>query len=444
MKKSILLVTLMLVFGCPYASAQTERGNRQSSNLPNLIGTIWETEQLSNPKTNGLINYFYFFKDKDNVRRQTFRSDPSPSAPYAPRDPYNPTVLVPVPTFPISTPPKNELGTYKIVGNTIYLTFSGETLSAKIIDGVMLLEVESGGVGLKSYKANYHTMPLADNKSPNQQSKKPTLWAIDDKYMNEYGRLFNAGNFAGMIEISTKEINLEPNNPINWILRAEVYSMSLRQYREAINDYDQAIRICSQWELEVEAYKKSGRTMSENEEFYWIFLSPLDSCHHSYHSRGVAKKMLGDEVGASEDFRRACDVGVKEDCKLFEIPANSPLLGTWTYVEYFDLPSYVPQEAREALKRVKTSMTAVFSKDGTLEITTHSFMDLAERTSWNYVPQGETAGTLEQYKGSEMLSKSNVKWVNANQLEYTVTYHKDSKLIGTKITWTRSASIHFR
>lgn len=433
MKKSILLAALVLVFGCLYASAQAERGNRQSSNLPNLIGTRWETEHLSNPKTNGLINYIYYFTDKENVKRATFRNDPSPSAGIAPLDPSNPPVLVPVPTFPIKTS-LDESGTYKIVGNTIYLKFSGETLSAKIIDGVMLLEVASGGDGLKSYKANYHTIPPTANKSSNQQPKKPIYWVRDDKYMDELNRLFIAGNFAEMIETSTKAINLEPNNPFNWIDRAEFHSR-LKQYREAINDYDQAIRICSRWELEAQADKKSGRTMSIAEEYYWIFdLGPLGSCHRSYHSRGVAKKMLGDEVGASEDFRRACDVGVKEDCKLFEIPANSPLLGTWTYVEYFEKPKVGGEYVSPA---IKTSMTAVFSKDGSLEITTHTFMDLMERTSWRYIPQDDKSGILEQYKGDGMLSRGNVRWITASQFEYTVTFHKDSNAIGTKITWTR-------
>jgi tetratricopeptide (TPR) repeat protein len=82
----------------------------------------------------------------------------------------------------------------------------------------------------------------------------------------------------------SKAISAERNNPAAYAARAQVY-MQLQQYREAIKDYDTAIR-----------------------------LDPRRAAH--YYGRSLAYQALQQKPQACADVRKACDLGDQGVCAL--------------------------------------------------------------------------------------------------------------------------------
>jgi hypothetical protein len=115
-----------------------------------------------------------------------------------------------------------------------------------------------------------------------------------------------------VVESSTVATGRNPKEAEAYYDRAES-EFALEDYRGAIADYDQAIRIYSAIEPNGEAILKAekdrkakGGTAVSQERLNCELPSwyPI-----IYHKRGLAKEMLGNKVAACDDFRRSCELG---------------------------------------------------------------------------------------------------------------------------------------
>ena len=115
----------------------------------------------------------------------------------------------------------------------------------------------------------------------------------------------------------------------------------------------------------------------------------------------------------------------------FSVPANHALLGVWKYVEYSGGIDSGGIKIPPSLSKI---VTITFHEDGSLDILIQggfvdkvAFLSQADKSNWNYLPKTVSSGVLEQYKGSEIVAKSNVRWINNKQLEITATFPRETK-----------------
>jgi tetratricopeptide (TPR) repeat protein len=157
------------------------------------------------------------------------------------------------------------------------------------------ISAESNSVKSSSKEpSNINTEPSRE-ASPNQQTETQEAW----KFRAEANLLLEQKKFVKAISSYTMSINLTSNDALSYLGRANA-KLGLKNYREAIADYDRAIQIFSKW--------KAKEEPNTNEAMSLYFYS------EAYHIRGIAKQFLGDKVGASEDFRKACILGFDKSC----------------------------------------------------------------------------------------------------------------------------------
>lgn len=117
----------------------------------------------------------------------------------------------------------------------------------------------------------------------------------------------------------------------------------------------------------------------------------------------------------------------------FSAPADSPLIGTWKYVKYSE-GLFV-----NSPPRVESSITLVYSQNGVVEsIFQDSLTTSKGKGNWKYIPKDTSSGLVEEYIGNNVVERANVKWMNSNQFEYTVTFHsQNTNAVGNKFIFTR-------
>lgn len=89
--------------------------------------------------------------------------------------------------------------------------------------------------------------------------------------------------------------------------------LRLKDYQGALADYNQFIQRYLTLEAEDKARKAKGKA-----GINFDLLAIKADAILAYYNRGVAKEMLGDRVGACEDFRSSCSMGNKDACKASE------------------------------------------------------------------------------------------------------------------------------
>jgi len=57
--------------------------------------------------------------------------------------------------------------------------------------------------------------------------------------------------------------------------------------------------------------------------------------------------------------------------------------------------------------------------------------------NWKYTPKNSSSGVLEEYLGEDLVERGAVKFLNGNQLEYTITFSQNSDAVGKQTVWTR-------
>ncbi len=116
----------------------------------------------------------------------------------------------------------------------------------------------------------------------------------------------------------------------------------------------------------------------------------------------------------------------------FAAPADSPIIGTWKYVE-------CPNNDCSYTWRIVRTSTFVYSQNGVVESKHEQkyFPTQVIKGNWKYTPKTASSGILEEYQGEDLIERGTVKFLNRNQLEYMVTFSPDSNGIGKQYIWTR-------
>jgi hypothetical protein len=125
------------------------------------------------------------------------------------------------------------------------------------------------------------------------------------------------------------------------------------------------------------------------------------------------------------------------DQNKFAAPSDSPLIGTWKFVEYSN-SGYQSRNVRIP-PRVKRSAIVVYLQSGVVEITMNvpPFPVATEKRNWKYIPKTPITGAEEDYLGDDLVERDNIRWLNTNQFEATVVFHQSPNLVGEKLVFTR-------
>ena len=153
-------------------------------------------------------------------------------------------------------------------------------------------------------------------------------WSQETKTAKELAREFyekaraleKQKKYRDAIENYTASIDLDPDNPTVYVSRGDA-KFQLENFREAIEDYDKAIRIYISWEPKnpkVKAVQGGGHVTLE--EFEDIQAHPKTyearrALGSVYLRRGLARESTGEKVGACTDFRESCrwdEIGCKD------------------------------------------------------------------------------------------------------------------------------------
>lgn len=121
----------------------------------------------------------------------------------------------------------------------------------------------------------------------------------------------------------------------------------------------------------------------------------------------------------------------------FSAPADSPMIGTWKYVEHSDNGE------------VTRTSTFIYSQNGVVESIHQVGTDtIKTRNNWKYTATSPESGVLEEFSGDDLVERGNVKFGLrltggrgqrrfVGTIEYTVTFAQDSKLIGHRSIWIK-------
>ncbi len=139
MKRTLLLIALLVVTICTNSSVSI---GQTKNSLANLVGTVWQTEPILQPGTQGLsVVYIFQFSKNGKVGRTTLMNR-------APGLWFNPLTNQLDMTTGIAGV-SGLAGTYKLNGNSIRLEFSEQSQSGTIENDRMWGVVETDGGNLK-------------------------------------------------------------------------------------------------------------------------------------------------------------------------------------------------------------------------------------------------------------------------------------------------------
>lgn len=153
-------------------------------------------------------------------------------------------------------------------------------------------------------------------------------------------------------------------------------------------------------------------------------------------------KLEGEGITYNEDgsvkSRDQYDHGVPLDTKTFAVSPKHPLLGTWKYVHYgtaiFGLDPTPDFVATVEYSSDGTLVVVAMRHAGGIAITASATREVK---NWKYIVKTPKTGTLEEYRGTELLGRDEITWLNPNQIEHVCTFSTDPNKIGARSTWTR-------
>lgn len=120
----------------------------------------------------------------------------------------------------------------------------------------------------------------------------------------------------------------------------------------------------------------------------------------------------------------------------FSAPADSPLIGTWKFVEYYDQPKF--GGVSRLPPTVKQEIVITFSSNGVLDATfRNGFSVTSSKSNWKYTAQTSTTGMYELFTGDEMIFRGSVRWMDQDTFEETVVFSNDPNFIGMKKIYHR-------
>jgi hypothetical protein len=120
----------------------------------------------------------------------------------------------------------------------------------------------------------------------------------------------------------------------------------------------------------------------------------------------------------------------------FSVPTDSPLLGTWKYVEYYDQPNF--GGISRLPPSLKEEIIIMFSPNSILNATfRNSLSTTSSKSNWKYTAQNPKAGSYELFNGDEMIFRGGVKWIDADTFEETVLFSNEPNFIGMKKIYRR-------
>lgn len=125
----------------------------------------------------------------------------------------------------------------------------------------------------------------------------------------------------------------------------------------------------------------------------------------------------------------------------FSAPADSPIIGTWKYVECYQNPDCSVKDYGYGKIPPTIVRTAIFiySQNGVVESRHENNLGIKEviKGNWKYIAKTAASGVLEEYQGEELIERATVKWLSRNRLEYTITFSTNSDAVGRQTVWTR-------
>ncbi|MEK7725047.1 MAG: hypothetical protein AAB336_11890 [Acidobacteriota bacterium] len=279
-EKVFLIVTLITIF-C------IQVGKAQENPKINLIGTEWISDNIIIEKPSAdssitKIKHFIIFYE-DGKAESMLVSNKSAGMEFKQvLDQVNVGgttgyelryVWKYVPTPP-ETNSKAWAGTYKIGEKVVYLSFPDFSIVANVNKDSMKCVVTYKDT---KEKEEWSLIKSKKETNPNSQNlEKPTSDQSDDSSNKNPDIYFEVGNAK----------------------------LKSKDYQGAILEYNKAIKIFAECEAKEKARKASG-----GGGITLVFLE-MENYPIAYYNRGIAKKFLGDQSGASEDFAKACSLRV--------------------------------------------------------------------------------------------------------------------------------------
>ena len=162
----------------------------------------------------------------------------------------------------------------------------------------------------------------------------------------------------------------------------------------------------------------------------WYYKSGAIRRKGSYGAYGLDGDLIYYNEDGSEHHREAYRNGKRVDGAGFATNYSNPLVGRWRYNIYQkDLQGNMVRNYGTR------GIIAIFGANGVLEYLGSD--NTSDKYNWKYIPGTRTWGTLEQYEGNEMVSRSKIVWTNSSRFEEIVTFHPDVNRIGERAMYVR-------
>lgn len=118
----------------------------------------------------------------------------------------------------------------------------------------------------------------------------------------------------------------------------------------------------------------------------------------------------------------------------YSTTTDNPLIGTWKYQDGCTTSGFGGFQTTSCNRVSKY----IYSQNGNVQsIHIINFSTQTSYGNWKYISTGNTTGILEEYKEDKLIEKGNVKFLNKNQIRYTITYSHLSDLTGKIYIWNK-------
>ena len=152
----------------------------------------------------------------------------------------------------------------------------------------------------------------------NDKSKIDTTQSEDTElsYIDEGDQLIEQGDFDGAIAVYTSAISSDPDDGFIYQLRGEAYKRKI-DFDNAIADYTKAISLYDDDEDLAMAYLYRAVVYMLKDDYHNVIAdadAAIKTGHlldNAYLSRGIANMNLGFMRQATEDWKKAADLGSK-------------------------------------------------------------------------------------------------------------------------------------
>jgi antitoxin component YwqK of YwqJK toxin-antitoxin module len=149
------------------------------------------------------------------------------------------------------------------------------------------------------------------------------------------------------------------------------------------------------------------------------------------------------DKGGNEILREEYVKGEKIDTSKFSVSAENPIIGTWKYVECTnndctEFKGYEALGGKSLPATIVRTSTYIYFQNGVVESVHETMLGTSKvKGNWKYTSKNDSSGVLEEFLGSDLVERGNVKFLSRNQLEYTITFSKNTDSIGKQYVWAR-------